>query len=87
MADSGAEEIKNNYNSMQSGVFASKISNKADGYKKGAIAGALLGAIGAILFKGKIILWISVGGVAGGYMGYKIAENIEQRPDFLNGEK
>jgi uncharacterized protein YcfJ len=82
-----AENIKNNYHSMQSGAFASRINNKADGYKKGAIFGALAGCVCAILFKGRIILWTVVGGIGGGYIGYKIAENIEQQPEFINGEK
>jgi uncharacterized protein YcfJ len=86
MLDS-TDNIKNNYYSMQSGTFASKINNKADGYKKGAIVGALAGVVCAILFKGKIVLWTVVGAVGGGFLGYKIAENIEQQPEFINGEK
>ncbi len=50
------------------------IVDKASGYTTGAIAGGIGGFIIAMMLDGKPIKYIIVGIVAGGFIGYKIAE-------------
>lgn len=79
-----SDDIKNNYASMQSGKIATSLNDKAEYYKKGAIIGGVAGFAGAMIFGGKFILWSFIGAVAGGYIGYKIAENNNSQPEFTN---
>lgn len=59
-----------------------KIKKKAFGYRQGAMVGGIVGVVGALLLKKSIWLFGVIGLVGGGYIGYKVAETIENKTEF-----
>jgi uncharacterized protein YqgC (DUF456 family) len=76
------EIIKENIKDIKNGNYAEKNINKSKAYKKGAITGLFIGILGSIYFKKNIFLGGLIGFVAGGYIGYKISENLEIKHEF-----
>ncbi len=77
-------KIEKNVNDMDNGKFGSKMSTKAVGYKKGAVVGLVAGVLTGLYFKKNLMLFGLIGVVAGGYVGYKIAEASETKNEFKN---
>lgn len=57
---------------------------KAQGYKKGAILGAVLGFGIALIVKKRYILLTAIGAIAGGYAGFEMVRSTEDLPVFKN---
>lgn len=82
------EEISQQAAEINKGTYGEKIMTKAKAYKTGAIVGGICGLACAFIFKGKMVLYGVIGAVAGGYIGYRVVENVEEQPEFKNyGDK
>lgn len=82
-----SDKIKNNAKEIKDGTYGSNLNEKSKYYKTGAIVGAISGFVVSQLIKGRVILYTAIGAVAGGYIGYKIAENAEPKSEFSNFSK
>ncbi len=78
------EKLKDSAESVNDDTYGKKILNKSNGYVNGAIAGAVIGVFCAVIFKGKYIMFAGIGTLAGGYIGYKIAEEKNKEIKFTN---
>lgn len=76
--------IEKNVSEMKNGTFSKKMTDKAVGYRKGAIVGLIAGVLGGMYFKQNIILFGVIGLVGGGYIGFKIIESTETQSSFKN---
>ena len=55
--------------------FVSNTDSDFEVYKKGAIIGGLIGGITGIVAGRKVLLFMFIGAVAGGYINYKVNED------------
>lgn len=69
---------------IENGKFGSKMNEKSVGYKKGAVVGLVAGVLTGLYFKKNLIMFGLIGVVAGGYVGYKVAEASEVKNGFKN---
>lgn len=53
-----------------------------DGYREGAIAGAIVGIVIAAYMKKKIMIGALLGMIGGGYIGYSFRSNPEEISKF-----
>lgn len=67
------EEFKKNATMFGKGL-GTQLREGAKSYYKGAVIGAILGGLGAVYFKKKILLFAGLGAMGGGYIGYKLVE-------------
>lgn len=67
---------------MNEGTFSSKKLNKSKGYANGAIVGLIAGVLAGMYFKKKLWMFGAIGAVAGGYIGYMIAEAMDEKVVF-----
>lgn len=68
-------------------VLKSEILKTTDGYREGAIAGALVGVALAAYMRKSIWLGAIFGMIAGGYIGYTAKNGAEDNPQFKNEKK
>lgn len=81
------EYITEKTDSIKDNSMGQKIKNKSNGYVHGAIAGGVIGVFSAVIFKKRMIVWGVVGAIAGGYIGYKVAEEVNTDNEFKNYSK
>jgi len=65
----------------------SEILKTTDGYREGAIAGALVGVVLAAYMKRSIWLGAIFGMIGGGYIGYTAKNGADDNPQFKNDKK
>lgn len=77
------DKIKKNANELKDDTYGKNMADKAKGYTTGAIVGGISGFLaGYFLIKGKLVLCSVIGVIAGGYIGYKVAEESQVKQDF-----
>ena len=77
------EKINENKKKIKNNTYGKDMADKAKGYTTGAIVGGISGFLaGYFLIKGKLVLSTVVGVVAGGYIGYKVAEDSQVKQEF-----
>ncbi len=81
------DTIKENTKSIKNDTYGKKIQNKSNGYVNGAITGAVVGVIAAAIFKWSYIKTGLILGIAGGYVGFKIAEEMNKDLGFKRPSK
>jgi len=64
------------------GNIKSEILKSTDGYREGAIAGALAGVVIAAYLKKKIMIGALIGLIAGGYIGFSVKNGVNEKPNF-----
>lgn len=88
MAKIDDEKINENKKKLNNNTYGKDMADKAKGYTTGAIVGGIGGFLaGYFLIKGKLVLCTVVGIVAGGYIGYKVAEDSQEKPEFVFNKK
>lgn len=73
-----ADKIKENAKDIGNNTFSEKVKSKSNAYVNGAIAGAVVGVLTAVIFKWKYIPCGVIGAIAGGYVGSKISESVNK---------
>lgn len=81
------EKIKQNEKELKNNTYGKNISDKADGYKTGAIVGGIAGFLSGYYFKGNLLIYTVIGVVGGGYIGYKVAEGSQMKQEFSFSKK
>lgn len=64
----------------------SEILKTTDGYREGAIAGALVGVVLAAYMRKSVWLGALFGMIAGGYIGYTAKGGADEAPKFKNNK-
>lgn len=76
------DKIKENLKELKNDTYGKNMADKAKGYTTGAIVGGIGGFLAGYYFKGNLAIYTVIGIVAGGYIGYKVAEDNQERPEF-----
>lgn len=87
MAKIDDEKINENKKKLNNNTYGKDMADKAKGYTTGAIVGGIGGFLAGYYFKGNLVVYTVIGIVAGGYIGYKVAEDSQEKPEFVFNKK